>query len=124
MSFIDSIYNKLVILRKKINKVRKRFWDTVTDYDFLKKCMLLVLPGYLALLIIAVIIAYAAGGTIDAPGTYAIHTRWISDLGSYRFTPAPYLYDIAAILAGILTIPFTLMKSMKYQHCGMVQISL
>jgi hypothetical membrane protein len=52
--------------------------------------------------VIGVIIAAFFG-----PEGYTIWTHYISDLGSFRYTPAPYLYDLAAIIAGILTIPFT-----------------
>ncbi|MHA1291694.1 MAG: DUF998 domain-containing protein [Promethearchaeota archaeon] len=107
MSFKEIIYQKLIIVRKEINKIRKKFYDKVTDFDFVKKCMLIIIPGYLGLLIIGVIIAYLFGGTVQGPGQYYIWTNWISDLGGSPYTPAPYLYDIAAIIAGILTIPLT-----------------
>jgi len=41
------------------------------------------------------------------PDGYSIVTNWISDLGTSAHTPAPYLYDIACIVAGSLTIPFS-----------------
>lgn len=97
----------LLDLRRKINAIRKKFHDFVTNFEFVKITLLLVLPGYLGLLIVAVIVAYLTGGTADPPGTYSILTRWISDLGGSPYTAAPYLYDIACILAGTLTIPFT-----------------
>ncbi len=99
--------NKFLILRKVINRIRKRFYDKVTEFNFMKICTLAVIPGYLGILLISVIVAYAFGGTSQGPGTYYIWTNWISDLGSFSYTPAPILYDLAAILAGILTIPFT-----------------
>jgi len=107
MNFQDKIYNNLLILRKKINKVRKRFHDTVTDFDFMKKSTLIVIPGYIGLLIICVIVAYFFGGAQQGPGEYFIWTNWISDLGGSPYTPAPWLYDMACIIAGALTIPFT-----------------
>ncbi|TFF93755.1 MAG: hypothetical protein EU544_05415 [Promethearchaeota archaeon] len=94
-------------LRSFINKIRKRFWDFITDFKVVKIAGLLVIPGYLGLVFIGVIVAYLCGGTAQNPGEYFIWTNWISDLGGRAFTPAPYLYDIACILAGILTIPFT-----------------
>lgn len=99
--------NRLLLLRKFVNRIRKRFYDTVTDYNFVKKCLLLEIPGYLGLLLVGVIIAFAFGGSDMGPGKYYIWTNYISDLGSIRFTPAPYLYDLAAILGGGLTIPCT-----------------
>lgn len=61
-----------------------------------------VLLTYLPLIIIGVIIAALFG-----PDGYTIWTHWISDLGGIHHTPAPYLYDLAAVTAGTLTIPLT-----------------
>ncbi|MEJ2293734.1 MAG: DUF998 domain-containing protein [Candidatus Lokiarchaeota archaeon] len=57
---------------------------------------------YIPLIIIGIIVAAYLN-----PGGYSILTNWISDLGGSPHTPAPYLYDIACIMAGVLTIPFT-----------------
>lgn len=89
-------------LRSFINKIRKEFWDFITDFKIVKICGLLVIPGYLGLIFIGCFIAAAMG-----PEGYTIVTHWISDLGGSSYTPAPYLYDFACILAGILTVPFT-----------------
>ncbi len=107
MADLKNKESKLLKLRKATNRIRKRFYDKVTEFNFVKISILAVIPGYLGLLFVGVIVAYAAGGIAQGPGTYYIWTNWISDLGSFNYTPAPYLYDIAAILAGILTIPFT-----------------
>jgi hypothetical membrane protein len=61
-----------------------------------------VMFGYISLLIIGVIVA----ALLDPDG-YTIWNNWISDLGSSNDTPAPYLYDIACIIAGSMTIPLT-----------------
>ncbi|MHA1148538.1 MAG: hypothetical protein ACTSR8_09870 [Promethearchaeota archaeon] len=94
-------------LRKKINRIRKKFHDTITDINNVKICTLLALPGYLGLVFIGILVAYLTGGTQDPPGTYSIFTHWISDLGGSPYTIAPYLYDLACIFAGALTIPLT-----------------
>lgn len=100
--------NKLLsFLRIKINRIRKTFYDTVTDYSFVKKCLLIEMAGYLGLIIFGVIIAYVFGGPALAPGNFYIWTNYISDLGGTRFTPMPYLYDLAAIVGGVFTIPLT-----------------
>lgn len=97
----------LLSLRIKINRVRKKFHDKVTNYNFVKKCLLMEMAGYFGLIVFGVIIAYTFGGTELPPGHYYIWTNYISDLGGVRFTPMPYLYDLAAILGGVLTIPLT-----------------
>jgi hypothetical membrane protein len=61
----------------------------------------MVLGLYIGLLVIGVIVA----ATLDPDG-YTVWTNWISDLGSINHTPAPILYDLACIFAGIFTIPF------------------
>ena len=94
-------------LRQSINQIRKKFHDKVTEFKFVELCTISLLLTYLPLVLIGVIIAYLFGGTRIGPGEYYIWTNWISDLGGSPFTPAPYLYDIACIVAGILTIPFT-----------------
>lgn len=57
---------------------------------------------YIPLIIIGIIVA-----AYFDPDGYSLLTNWISDLGGSSHTPAPYLYDIACIVAGVLTIPFT-----------------
>ncbi|MFX1571494.1 MAG: DUF998 domain-containing protein [Promethearchaeota archaeon] len=89
-------------IRQSINNVRAKFFNTVTKYTFVKYCGLIVIIGYISLLIIGVIIA-----TLLDPEGYTILRNWISDLGGINNTPAPYLYDIACIIAGSMTIPFT-----------------
>lgn len=39
-------------------------------------------------------------------GPYNIIDNWISDMGSFNYTPAPWLLDSALICTGILLIPF------------------
>jgi hypothetical membrane protein len=58
--------------------------------------------GYIFLLIIGVIVA-----VLLDPDGYTIWDNWISDLGSINHTPVPFLYDIACIIAGTMTIPLT-----------------
>jgi hypothetical protein len=92
-------------LRKNINRVRKQIYNKTINYKFVRNCLYALVPGYLGLLLLGVIIAYIFGGTIANPGEYSILDNYISDLAGVAFTPAPYLYDIAAILCGVLTLP-------------------
>lgn len=89
-------------IRISINKARMKFFDTVTNHTFVKRSVIIVMGGYLFLLIIAVIIA-----AIFDPDGYTLRNNWISDLGGRDHTPAPFLYDIACIIAGSMTIPLT-----------------
>lgn len=89
-------------LRESIHELRKKFHEKITNFKLVKICTTAIIFVYLPLLVIGVIIAAFFG-----PEGYTIWTHYISDLGSIRYTPAPYLYDLAAIIAGILTIPFS-----------------
>ncbi|MFX1316964.1 MAG: hypothetical protein ACFE9T_13970, partial [Promethearchaeota archaeon] len=89
-------------IRQSINNLRAKFYNIVTNYNFVKKCSLVVIITYLSLLLIEVIIAALLG-----PNGYTIWTHMISDLEGRKHTPAPILYDITCIIGGILTIPLT-----------------
>jgi hypothetical protein len=86
-------------LRKTINEVRKNLSEKVINDTVVKRVMYGLMAVYVGLLIVGHIIATLATG-------YTIWDNWISDLGGGKYTPAPYLYDIACIMAGILSIPF------------------
>lgn len=79
----------------------ERLYEFVTNPRTVRVSTYLILGLYIGLVIIGVIIATA----LDPDG-YNVFDNWISDLGSSNHTPAPILYDLACISAGILTIPF------------------
>ncbi len=117
-------------VRKSINKARAKFYNVVTNYKFVKKTSIIVISVYLSLLLIAVIIA-----AIWGPYGYTIWTRMISDLGGSNYTPVPIIFDIACILAGIMTIPLTFYveslfaplptrKNFKTQHFSRLRFRL
>jgi len=89
-------------VRGSINKIRAKLYKFATNFKVVKISAMAVMFGYISLLIIGVIIA----ALLDPDG-YTIWNNWISDLGSINDTPAPYLYDIACIIAGTMTIPLT-----------------
>jgi hypothetical membrane protein len=77
-------------------------YNFATNFRVVKISAIGVMIGYILLLIIGVIVA----ALLDPDG-YTIWNNWISDLGSSNHTPAPFLYDIACIIAGTMTIPLT-----------------
>ena len=89
-------------IRQSINNTRAKFYKIVTNHNVVKRCAMIVMVIYISLLVIGVIIA----ANLDPDG-YTIWNNWISDLGVRAHTPAPYLYDLACIIAGTLTIPLT-----------------
>lgn len=94
--------NSKMTVRESINKVRAKLYSFATNFKVVKISAMGVMFGYILLLIIGVIVA----ALLDPDG-YTIWDNWISDLGSINHTPAPYLYDIACIIAGTMTIPLT-----------------
>ena len=72
----------------------------ISDYKFFITSSLIGIFAYIGLVIVAVIVA----GTLGPEG-YGIHTHYMSDLGDGRISPAPWIYDLSAILAGALSIP-------------------
>jgi hypothetical membrane protein len=92
----------IMTVRDSINKVRAKLYKFATNFKVVKISAMCVMFGYIFLLIIGVIIAALLG-----PYGYTILNNMISDLGSINYTPAPYLYDIACIIAGTMTIPLT-----------------
>jgi len=89
-------------IRKSINNAREKFYNFITNHKVVKLSSYTVMIGYVFLLIIGVVVA----ALLDPDG-YTIWDNWISDLGSINHTPAPFLYDIACIIAGSMTIPLT-----------------
>ncbi|MFW9771949.1 MAG: DUF998 domain-containing protein [Promethearchaeota archaeon] len=89
-------------IRKSINKLRANIFEKTINLKIVRICGIIVIVTYLSLLIIGVLVA-----SLLHPGGYSIIDNWISDLGSFNHTPAPYLYDIACIIAGVFTIPIT-----------------
>ncbi len=94
--------NIIMTVRESINNIRAKLYNFATNFKVVKFSAMIVMGGYILLLIIGVIIA----AFLDPDG-YTILDNWISDLGSSDHTPAPFLYDIACIIAGSMTIPLT-----------------
>ncbi|MBA7551997.1 hypothetical protein ES705_44548 [subsurface metagenome] len=67
---------------------------------------------YLSLLFMSLLIA--------VENDFSIITHTISDLGNSLFTPAPFLFDCACIVAGIITVPYNyfIRKSVIYKPAG------
>jgi len=89
-------------LRQTINKIRAILYDKIINFKIVRISVIIGFSLYIPLLVIAVIIAFLFG-----PESFNIWLHNISDLGSIRYSPAPYLYDLAGVIAGIFTIPFS-----------------
>ncbi|MHA1144143.1 MAG: DUF998 domain-containing protein [Candidatus Helarchaeota archaeon] len=91
----------LLDTREVLVKAHKSAYDFITNYTTVKYSLYAALCVFFPFLIIAVIVA------AFSPSHYTILTNWISDLGSFNHTPAPFLLDINFIISGILLIPTT-----------------
>lgn len=78
-----------------------RFYEKLTAPKTIIFCGYGVMAAYFGLLIIAIIIAATLG-----PRGFSFTEVWISNLANVDTSPAPYLYDIACVAAGTLSIPF------------------
>jgi len=68
----------------------------------IKRGALAIMYTYLALLFLSIVTAVIFG---PSGFNFIIHT--ISELGASQFTPAPFLFDLACIIAGVATIPYS-----------------
>lgn len=96
-----------------------RLYQKLIEPKLTRICILAALLIFIPGLITAVIVAHFFGPEayipllpkfLDNPESlrlvrYSIWTNWISDLGSIRFTPAPFILDFMLISAGCLMIP-------------------
>lgn len=72
----------------------------IKSQKLVKHSILGAMWTFLSLTFLSLIIATGFG--------YNILTNTISDLGSSDFTPFPFIFDMACIIAGIITIPYNL----------------
>lgn len=77
----------------------ERIYNKVTSPKTIKYCGYIAIGIFFGFIISAVIVAMSVG-------PYNIVDNWISDLGSFDYTPAPFLLDWALIITGVLLIPF------------------
>ena len=100
--FLDPIFIKM-------KRNSKYIYDKLTEPKVVKISIYISLLTFLPGLIFGLIIAIRFGGF-----QYSIWSNWISDLGSTRFTPAPFILDLTCILSSIFIIPLILNLSRLY----------
>jgi len=98
-------------LSSQFFKILFQIYSYLTKPKLIKLCMYFSLLIFLPSLLIGVFIAYFLG-----PESYNIWYNYISDLGSLRYTPTPFLLDISAMITSILFIPiFVYFSSLLYK---------
>ncbi|MBY9019674.1 MAG: hypothetical protein KGD67_01355 [Candidatus Lokiarchaeota archaeon] len=84
------------LLLMKINRLFNHF----LNQKLIKICIYVSLIIFLPGLLIGVLIAYFFG-----PESYNIIDNYISDLGSFRYTPTPFILDVIAITTACFLVP-------------------
>jgi hypothetical protein len=88
--------DQLHLLFMKINRLFNKF----LNQKLIKICIYLSLISFLPGILIGVLIAYFLG-----PESYNIIDNYISDLGSIRYTPAPFILDAIAMTTAYFLVP-------------------
>ena len=87
---------QLNLLFMKISRLFNHF----LNQTLIKTCVYVSLITFLPGLLIGVLIAYFLG-----PESYNIIDNYVSDLGSIRYTPAPFVLDAIAMTTACFLIP-------------------
>jgi len=85
---------------KRLLQDFKLFYNKISSPKLVKISIILANSIFLTGLSIGVIISFLFG-----PESYNIWINYISDLGSFRYTPTPFILDIIAMITAILLIP-------------------
>ena len=88
--------NQLILLYMKINRLFNKF----LNQKLIKICIYVSLIIFLPGILIGVLVAYFFG-----PDSYNIIENYISDLGSIRYTPTPFILDAIAMTTACFLVP-------------------
>ena len=89
--------------RNPNSNANKGFLNKIVKPKIVKICIYLSLCLFLIGLLIGVIVAAVFG-----PEGYNIIDNYISDLGSFRYTPTPFILDSIAMITAFLLVPIFL----------------
>ncbi|MFX0040494.1 MAG: hypothetical protein ACFFCY_03975 [Promethearchaeota archaeon] len=93
----------------KLKQNGKSIYDTLTKPKVVKISIYISLLTFLPGLILGLIIAINFG-TLG----YNLWYNWISDLGSFIYTPAPFILDLTCMVSAIFIVPLILNLSRLY----------
>ncbi|MFW9877775.1 MAG: hypothetical protein ACFFG0_32225 [Candidatus Thorarchaeota archaeon] len=88
---------------KKVKQNSKKFYDKVTEPKIVKISIYVSLATFLPGIIIGLIVAINFGHL-----PYSLWLNYISDLGSFKHTPAPFILDVTCALSAIFIVPLIL----------------
>jgi len=87
---------------------KRTLYAKITDPKIMRILIYIAMLVFLPGIVIAYVVAVATGGTLIPPGTYNMIDNYISDLGSVRFTAAPFILDTIHMTTGIIMLPLFL----------------
>ena len=93
----------------KVKRNSKKFYDKVTEPRIVKISIYISLLTFLPGIILGLIIAINFGSL-----PYSLWINYISDLGSLKYTPAPFILDVTCTLSAIFIVPLILNLSRLY----------
>ncbi len=92
----EAVKNAKTALEKELDRFYKRILSHKTVRVCLYIDLIIFIPGLILALLIATIMGYK---------DYNLFQNFISDLGSERYTPAPYLLNGIFIITGLFFVP-------------------
>ncbi|MFX1530960.1 MAG: hypothetical protein ACFFBC_07605 [Promethearchaeota archaeon] len=95
---------------KKVKQNSKKFYDKVTEPKIVKISIYMSVVTFLPGIIIGLVVAINYGHV-----PYNLWVNYISDLGSIKYTPAPFILDVTCTLSAILIVPLILNLSRLYR---------
>ncbi|MFX1375427.1 MAG: hypothetical protein ACFFA0_06420 [Promethearchaeota archaeon] len=93
----------------KIKQNSRKFCDKITEPKIVKISIYISLATFLPGIIIGLIVAINFGHL-----PYSLWLNYISDLGSLKYTPAPFILDVTCSLSAIFIIPLILNLTRLY----------
>ncbi|MHA2128259.1 MAG: hypothetical protein ACXABO_17745 [Promethearchaeota archaeon] len=84
----------------KVKRNGRKFYDKVTEPKIVKISIYISLATFLPGIILGLIVALTFG-----PIPYNLWLNWISDLGSIKYTPAPFILDLTCTISAIFIVP-------------------
>ena len=107
-------FNKLCVdfVNPKFLKIKqngRKFYDKVTEPKIVKISIYISLATFLPGIILGLSIALTLG-----PIPYNLLMNYISDLGSLKYTPAPFILDLTCTISAIFIVPLLLNLNRLY----------
>ncbi|MHA1681242.1 MAG: DUF998 domain-containing protein [Promethearchaeota archaeon] len=85
--------------------------EKITEPRVIKIFIFISLFTFIPGIALAITISLVFGGTVINPGEYNFIDNFISDLGSFRYTPAPFILDTISMVTGTLFVPIAIFSN-------------